>query len=149
MGWGNCIQVVVSLVTWLVRVMWASVDGVVCSGVAEGGVGDSLGVGVCDAGSVVGDAPVVSACSVREGAVWGGMIGVALIMTTVWVLWVVVPGVSSRLGGPGLGPSPLLAEGLVGICGWLACRSPWCWPPSVSEHALATLGGGRRYCRCW
>ena len=99
----------------MVRVMWASVAGAACGGVAEGGVGDALGVGVGDARSVVGDAPVVSACSVPEGAAGGGMVGVALVMTTVWVLWVVVPGVSSRLGGRGRGPSPLLAEGLVGI----------------------------------
>ena len=54
-------------------VMWASVDGVVCGGAAEGGVGDALGVGVGDAGSVAGDAPVVSACSVCEGA--AGVVG--------------------------------------------------------------------------
>ena len=148
MGCGNRIQVVVSPLARLVRVIWASVDGAVCGGVAEGGVGDVLDVGVGDASSVVADAPVVSACSVREGAVGGGMVGVALVMTTVWVLWVVLPGMSSRLGGRGLGPSPLLAEGLVGTCGWLVCRSLWCWPPLVSGHALATLGGGRRYCRC-
>ena len=124
-------------------VMWASVAGVVCGGVAEGGVGDALGVGVVDACSVVGDAPVVSACSVCKGAAGGGMVGVALVMTTMWVLSVVVRGVSSRLGGSGLGPSPLLAEGLVGICGWLVCRSRWCWPPLVFGHALANHGGGR------
>ena len=39
MGWGNRIQVVVSPVARLLRVMWASVDGVVCAGVAEGGEG--------------------------------------------------------------------------------------------------------------
>ena len=135
MGWGNRIQVVVPPVARLVRVMWASVDGAACGGVAEGGVGGALGVGV-------GDAPVVSACSVREGVAGGGMVGVALVLTTVWALWVVVPGVSSRSGGRGCGPSPLLAEGLVGICGWLVCRSRWCWPPLVSGHALANLGGG-------
>ena len=110
MGWGNRIQVVVPPVAGVVRVMWSTVDGVVCSGVAEGGVGDALGVGVADAGSVVGDAQDVSACSVCEGAAGGGMVGVALVMTAVTVLWVVVPGVSSRLGGRGLGPSLLLAE---------------------------------------
>ena len=120
----------------------ASVDGAVCGGVAEGGVGDALGVGVGDAGSVVGDAPVVSACSVCEGAAGGGMAGLALVMTTVWVLWVMVPGVSWRIGGPGGGPLPLLAEGLVGIGGWLVCRSQWCWPSRVSGHALANHGGG-------
>ena len=71
-----------------------------------------------------------------------------LVLTTVWVLWVVVPGVSSRLGGRGLGPSPLWLEGLVGICGPLVCQSRWCWPPLVFEHALANHGGGQRYCRC-
>ena len=75
MEWGNGIQVVVLPVARLVRVMWALVDGVVCGGVAEGGVGDTLGVGVGDAGSIVGDAPVVSACSVREGAVGSGIYG--------------------------------------------------------------------------
>ena len=106
--------VVVPPVAGSLRVMWASVDGAACVGVAEGGVGGVLGVGV-------GDAP----CSVREGVAGGGMVCVALVMTTVWALWVVVPGVSLRSDGRGGGPSPLLAEGLVGICGWLVCRSLW------------------------
>ena len=68
----------------------ASVVGAAVGGVAEGGVGDVLGVGVGDAGSVVGDAPFFTACSVCEGAAGGGTAGVALVMTTVWVLWVMV-----------------------------------------------------------
>ena len=139
MGWRNRIQVVVPPVARVVRVMWVMHQLMVLLGVgvAVGGVGDALGVGVGDAGSVVGDALVVSACSVCEGAARGGMAGVALVMTAVWGLWVKVRGVSSRLGGRGRGPSPILAEGLVGICGWLICPSRWCWPPLVSGHALA------------
>ena len=57
----------------------ASVDGAACSCVPEGRVGDALRVGVGDAGSVVGNAPVASACSVCEVAVGGGMAGVALV----------------------------------------------------------------------
>ena len=120
----------------------ASDDGAVCGGVAEGGVGDALCVGVGDSSSIVGDALVVSACSVCQGAAGCGMPGVALVMAMVWVFWVMVLGVCSRLGGHGPGPSPLLAEGLVGICCWLVCRSRWCWPLLVSEHALANHGGG-------
>ena len=120
----------------------ASVDGAACDSVPEGGVGDVLGVGVGDAGSVVGDAPVVSACSFCEGAAGRVMAGVALVMTTVWVQWVMVLGVSSCMGGRGRGPLPLPAERLVGICGWLVCRPQWCWPPLVSSHALANHGGG-------
>ena len=71
------------------------------------------------------------------------MTGVALVMTTVWVFWVMILGVSLRMGGRGREPSPLLVGGLVGICGPLACRSRWCWPPLVSGHALANHGGGR------
>ena len=63
----------------------ASVNGAAWGGVAEGGVGDALGVGAGHAGGVVGDAPVVSACSVCEGATGGVMAGVAL-MRLVWVV---------------------------------------------------------------
>ena len=154
MGCGTRIQVVVPPMARSVRVMWASVDGAACrgaacGGVAEGGVGDALGVGAGDAGSVIGEVLVVSACSVREGAAGGGMVGAVLVGTTVWALWVVVPALSSRLAGLGCGPLLLLAEGLLGICGWLVCWSRWCWPPLVSGHALANHTGGRRYCRCW
>ena len=55
----------------------AAVDGASCGGVADGGVGDALSVGVGDAEGVVRDAPVVSAvcdaCSVCEGAAGGIM----------------------------------------------------------------------------
>ena len=78
----------------------ASVDGAACSGVAEGGVGDTLGVGVGDAGSVVGDAPVVSACSVCEGAAGGRMAGVALLVTLMVMLVSVVLRLSVLLATP-------------------------------------------------
>ena len=148
MGSGTRIQVVVPPTARLVRVMWASADGAAFGGVAEGGVGNTLGVGAGDGGCVVGDVLVVSACSVREGAVRGGIVGVVLVVTIVLALWVVVPGVSLRLGARGCAPSPLLAEGLAGICGWLVCPSRWCRPPPVSGHVLADLGGGRQYFRC-
>ena len=58
MGWGTRIQVLASPVAWFVRVMRASVNGACFGGAAEGGAG----VGAGDAGSVVGDLLVVSAC---------------------------------------------------------------------------------------
>ena len=148
MGRWTCIQVVLPPVARLVGVMWASVDGAACGGVAEGGVGDALGVDAGVAGSVVGDVLDVSACCVREGAPGYTIVDVVLVATTVWALWVVVPAVSSRLGGHGYGPSPLLAEGLLGISAWLVCRSRWCLSPLVSGHAPANHGRGRQYCRC-
>ena len=65
MGWGTRIQVVAPPVARFVKVMWASVDGAVLGGSAEGGVG----VGAGEAGSVVGDVLVVSACSSRSQVV--------------------------------------------------------------------------------
>ena len=58
MGWGTRIKVMAPLVARFLRVMWASVNGAAFGGVAQGGVG----VGAGDAGSVVGDVLVVSAC---------------------------------------------------------------------------------------
>ena len=127
-------------------VMWASVAGVVCGGVAEGGVGDALGVGVGDARSVVGDAPVDSPCSVCKGAAGGGMVGVALVITSVWVLsvvvraWVVV----------GLGPRHSSRRAWwVFVVGWFAGLGGvgrlWC----LGMPSPIMAGGGGRYCRWW
>ena len=69
MRWGTRIQVVAPPVARLVRVMWASVDGVAFRGVAEGGVGGALRVGAGDARIVVGDVLVVSACGSRSQVV--------------------------------------------------------------------------------
>ena len=130
----------------VVRVIWVMHRLMVL--LAESGVDDALGVGVTDAGSVVGNAPVVIACSVCEAAAGGGMAGVALLMTTMLVLWVMILGMSSRLDGRGHGPSPLLAEGVSAICGWLVRRSRWCgrlWSlgmPSPIMAGVADGGGG-------
>ena len=75
MGWGTRIQVVASPVKRFVRVMWASVDGAAFGGVAEGGAG----VGAGDAGSVVGDVLVVSACDSRSQVVNRAMPPVRLV----------------------------------------------------------------------
>ena len=75
MGWGTRIQVVASPVARFVRVMWASVDGAAFGGVAEGGAG----VGAGDAGSVVGDVLVVSACGSRSQVVNQAMPPVRLV----------------------------------------------------------------------
>ena len=79
MGWGTRILVVAPPVAQLVRVMWASVDGAAFGGVAEGGVGDALGVGVGDARSVVGNVLVVSACGSRSQVVTRAMPPVRLV----------------------------------------------------------------------
>ena len=79
MGWGTRIQVVAPPVARLVRVMWASVDGGAFGGVAEGGVGHALGVGAGDAGSVVGNVLVVSACGSRSQVVNRAMPPVRLV----------------------------------------------------------------------
>ena len=74
-GWGTHIQVVAPPVARFVGVMWASVDGAAFSGVVEGGVG----VGAGNAGSVVGDVLVVSACSSRSQVVNRAMRPVRLV----------------------------------------------------------------------
>ena len=68
-----------------------------------------------------------------------------LVLTTVRVLqgtvlvgvraWVVV-------GGCGRGPSPLLAEGLLGVGGRFPRRSWRWWSPPVSGQRLVNPGGG-------
>ena len=61
MGRGTSIQVVASPAARFLRLMRASVDGAAFGDVAEGGAG----VGAGEAGSVVGDVLVVSACGLR------------------------------------------------------------------------------------
>ena len=73
MGWGT--RMVASPVARFVRVIWASVNGAAFGGVAEGGAG----VGAGDAGSVVGDVLVVSACGSQSQVVNRAMPPVRLV----------------------------------------------------------------------
>ena len=122
----------------------ASVVGAACGGVAKGGVGDVLDVGVGDAGSVVADALVVSACSVCEGAARVGTAGVALVMTTVWLLWVMVLFVHGlswawALATPGGGLGEHLW--LVGLPALVVLAASGVWAgPRQSWRGVLTVG---------
>ena len=88
MGWGTRTQVVASPVARFVRVMWALVDGAAFAGVVEGGAGVRVG----DAGSVVGDVLVVSACGWRSQVVNGAtppMRLVQMVLVTVHLMTLV------------------------------------------------------------
>ena len=111
-----------------------NVLGVAAAGVAdgEGAAVDALGVTVGE-GVVVG-VPVVGVVGDADGG------GAAVDCS------VCGSGRRWSLAGAGRGPSPLLAEGLVGgSAGWVTHLSSWCFWCMGSPSPLLAEGPGRRF----
>ena len=106
--------------------------------------GDAPGDVVSESG--VGGAPCVGAAGDvdGEGAAADALLhGLSCGALMVRVLLVMVLGVGPRMGGRQrfwAWPSPLVAEGLMGVGGRLARRSWRCWTPVVSGQLLANPG---------
>ena len=132
------------------------------AGGASGGSGDAVGdgsvgdaPGVCAAGDADGegaaggaagagaagdtDGEGVAVDALVDGAAGDVVTVRGLRMLDVVRAWVVV-------GDSGRGPSPLLAEGPVGVADRWARRSWRCWSLLVSRQLLATPGRGCRWC---
>ena len=138
-GDGPADAVGVGHASWVSAAGDADSEGVAGDAARVGGTGDADGEGA--AGNAMVDGAARDALTVRvlQGMLW---LTLPFVMTAVRVLQVMVLDGGPRVGGP----SPLLAEGLLGVAGQLTRRSWRCWSPLVSGQLLANPGGGCRWC---